>query len=389
MPETTITKPFKTTEEWLTDNGYFGGFPDESSVNVSAWDEGVAKLAAGFVALKQAEDDSVSAKAAMADAIIALRNSVTYLGKPDTFALSDAYRTLYRDRLIPAVLAANPGMDNSWARTELAKVKTNYVNGASKGAKDILMETIVREAAESGALGPNAKVQKDGTVLIAQTKKGPDGTQVPVMVKTKDADGNQIEVQKIATYVPRQTVNVPKEIKAAVQAVIKDRAGTKKGPDGTQVPRVAVPARFGGAAKDDGSGGGKPKGPADWAKQYRASLDSLTDSLGTPEKPHLNSLQAFQWFHASATAFVDHLNALNGKGKLQGTSAEHAVVAGKIAALFGAESSVLEGAKPLETLDPFRYVPTDEETKTTVKSATEEAADETADEEAADEEAAA
>jgi hypothetical protein len=358
MPETTTTA-FPTTEEWLTENGYFGGFADQSSVDVPKWDLAVAELAAGFVDLRQAQTDAVTAKERMADAVILLRNSTLFHGKPDTFGQSDAYRTMYRDRLIPAVLAANPGMDREWARKELALIKTNYINGQSKGAKDMLMETIIREAAESGALGPNAVIREDGSVAIAQFRgKDADGNPKPVMVKEKDADGNPVEVQKVATYVKGQTVDVPKEIKSVVQEVIRDRAGMKKSPDGkSEVPRVAVPARFGGAVTETGTGGRKPKDPADWAKQFRASLESMTEALGTPETPHINSLQAFQWFHAEATAFLDHLNALSGKGKLNGTSADHALVASKLAALFGAESAVLEGAKPLSTLDDYRYVP--------------------------------
>src|SRR6516164_8310901 len=346
--DTKVDVDMLSTEDYIAHMG--GEFKDGSKVDVPVFDSAVAQISAQLPILFKAENESTEAKKVIAMAITALRGSILYKGKPDTFGSSDAYRILFKERITLRLKKDNPTLDSDWIKKRLDQVRINYLGWTATRSKGMTMDAIVQDAARTGEI-PNAKVMGDGRVVISPTRKLKDGTVVPVTDKVKAEDGTTTEVPRVLTYTPGQTVDVPDVVSKAVRKVIEERAPSKKNEDGTVVKTVTVPEWFGGPAKPKpGTGGGKPKGPEDFAKQYREGLDAIASSVN-----HLTAEAAIQWFHAAATVLVD---AINGTKQLP-NPADRASELRNITALLSAEAAVLEGKKPVDVLDGLRYVPED------------------------------
>jgi len=336
-----------STEDYIAHMG--GEFKDGSKVDVPVFDSAVAQISAQLPILFKAENESTEAKKVIAAAITALRGSILYKGKPDTFGSSDAYRILFKERITLRLKKDNPTLDSAWIKKQLDQVRINYLGWTATRSKGMTMDAIVQEAARKGQI-PNAKVMDDGRVVISPTQKLKDGTVVPVTDKVKAEDGTTTEVPRVLTYTPGQKVDVPDVVSKAVRKIVEDRAPTTT-KDGITTKTVTVPEWFGGPAKDaPGTGGGKPKGPEDYAKQYREGLDAIASSVN-----HLSAEAAIQWFHAAATVLVD---AINGTKQLPNPK-DRASELRNVTALLSAEAAVLEGKKPVDVLDGLRYVPED------------------------------
>src|SRR5215831_1358472 len=174
-----------TTEEFLAFND--GGWADSSTIaDVAAFDAAretiMVEMPKAFRA-QTAVDKAVAAQSAIrtaiALAIIAVRNSISFHDKPDTFGISDAYRKAFEERIVTALVRANKGMSKDWVKGELKAVRTGYLNESGTRAKGMVFEGIILHAVESGEI-PGATVREDGKVIIPVFKKDKNtGQQVP------------------------------------------------------------------------------------------------------------------------------------------------------------------------------------------------------------------
>lgn len=311
------------------------GWDDQSAIeDPDGLDKASDRIVAIMPKLKDAEDKATSLMVELADAVIDVRQSCTYKGKPDTYGVGKAYRDAFERRIVERVAMATPGLSRDYIKDRLDKVRINYLSHTATRSKDMLSERIIRDAVKAGEI-PNAKLDAaTGKVIITPVRK--DGT--PVTVKVKDQKtGEMVEVPKVVTYEPGQKADVLPAIKAVVQKTMKERGR----------PNAKVPERFGGKVEERGSGGGKPTPERNYGEEYQGALKLLTEDLD-----RIATLTALQWFHGAATALWASLNR-----KDLTNPEEHAAICDKLAEGFKVEAAVLRAQTTPEKLDPFGFVP--------------------------------
>jgi hypothetical protein len=333
VPEdkTDVTPEGMDTAEYVTFERLTG------QVDVPKYVAAYNVIAGALPGLDESERDSAAFMETIANALIACRNACLYKEKPDTFGNSDAYRKLHKRMAYR--LHLETGLSQEWIAKKLTQAKTNYLNGKSSGAKDMLVESIVRDAVKTGAI-KNAQIKADGTVVIAEMvrRKQEDGKMK--LVPDLDKNGQP----RTQVYSPG-TTSVPEAIKDAVKAVYQERAGTQTKGDKI-VPRVEVPTRFGGPQPEEkGKGGRKPDSPEAWNEHYQEGLQMVTESVG-----RLNSLLALQWLHREVNAICNGLNALKG---VQDADA-HKAICDDIGHLIITQGAVLTQNATPDDLAPYR-----------------------------------
>lgn len=322
---------------------------DAAVTDVAAFDKGIDEVVSLIPEIVANEDQKTSLMVKLANAIIAVRMACTFNGKIDWFGVGGAYKDAYEDKITRRILEANPNIAPSRVASILSQVRNNYLGEAATRAKGMLADAIALQAVKDGKV-PNAKVDKDGKIVIRPTVKDKNsGEQVPRMVPVIDKDGSAVkdkdgkvkETPMVLEFIPGVgSGTVPDALKPAVRDAIKSQG--RKG--------QKVPTRWGGPAK--GKGGDVPSEPPVPTELLRKGLDLITSNL------NLNPVLAVGTFHAAATALVDSIN--------KPETVKHDEIASvleDIAHLLTIEAAILRKDKDanLEDLDAFRFHESDKD----------------------------
>lgn len=322
---TTVAVVEKTTAE-LAGQTYDDGSRVEDP---KALETALTSFVTEFGEFWKASQKVAMLRAQLAVLIMTVRRSIILgNGQKDYFGASDAYRTIYNDRII-GLLKDEYQMPSAEAKALLNSVRVNYVN-----ANEMVKRAIIDDMLSAPDAKPELKA-KYGERLQAVAGKDGAGQPAPITETT--------EVRTVS-----DGSGLPAPIRKAVEKVYADRY---RKADGT-LPAQAFPYREKGTGGRTEDG---PPDPKDALAQINEGLSVLVQIAPSVVVPEL---------HRIASEVSDYLIGEPGKKGTASFSGGQKKVAEQvetIASLLHATAAHLAGAGKKDGAAPFRFTETTED----------------------------